>query len=192
MISLGPRRSGRGRRRRSSSRARELAGKVAVEPDDHRLEAQVPQRVEGDVAHRSEVGLVDHADCRTSEPPARPRIEPSADDPAAVFVEDHRQDAVEGAGRVELLEAERRNEGVGVEPDDLEGQALGGRLAEIEHRFLEDQAAAHERPFAALDLDQLVGQQLVVDDAVLDEDAGVDRLDGQHLPGRRRRGRAGR
>ena len=61
-------------------------------------------------------------------------------------------------------------------PDDLERQPLGARPAEIEHRFLKDQPAAHERPFAALDLDQLVGQQLVADHAILDEDAGVDRL----------------
>ena len=40
---------------------RELAGKVAVKPDDHRLEAQVAQCVEGDIAHRAKVGLVDHA-----------------------------------------------------------------------------------------------------------------------------------
>ena len=85
---------------------REFAGEVAVEADDHRLEAQVPQGVEGDIAHGAEVGLVDDA-VVSERAAAGPRIEPPADDPPAVLVEDHRQDAVEGAGGVELLEAER-------------------------------------------------------------------------------------
>ena len=85
----------------------------------------------------------------------------------------------------------RVDEDLGVEPDDLEGQPLGRRPAEIEDRFLQDQAAAHERPFAALDPHQLVGQQLVADHAILDQDAGVDRLSVASGPARSQ-GRAGR
>ena len=69
-----------------------------------------------------------------------------------------------------------------IQPDDLKRKPLGRRPAQIQHGFLQDQAAAHERPFATLDLDQLIGQQLIVDHPVLDEDAGVDRLDRHHLP----------
>ena len=166
---------------------RELAGEVAVEPDDHRAEAQVAERVEGDIAHHPEVRAVDDAIVGEA-PAAGPRIEPAADDPPAIFVEDHRQHAVEHAGRVELGEAHRGYEDIGVEPDDLERQPLGGRPSEIEHGFLQDQAPAHERPFAALDPDQLVGQQLIGDHPILDEDAGVDRGDAHLLAGRGRQG----
>ena len=50
---------------------------------------------------------------------------------------------------------------------------------------MQDQATAHERPFAALDLHQLIGQQLIADHSVLDEDARVDRAGSQHLARRR-------
>ena len=48
---------------------------------------------------------------------------------------------------------------------------------------MEDQPPAHERPLAALDPHQMLRQQLVVDDAILDGDAGVDRRDGRDLAG---------
>ena len=101
-----------------------------------------------------------------SSPPGRPRIEPAADDPAALFVEDHRQNAVEDAGRSRALKPSVSTNVLALRPSTSERQALGARPAEIEHRLLEDQASAHERPFAALDLDQLVAQQLVADDAI--------------------------
>ena len=97
-----------------------------------------------------EIGLVDHA-IVGERAAAGAAVEPPADDPPAAFVEDHRQHAVEHAGRADLLEPHRVDEGLGVEPDDFEGQPLGGGPVEIEDRLLEDQAAAHERPFAALD-----------------------------------------
>ena len=58
-------------------------------------------------------------------------------------------------------------------------------VAEIEDRLLENQPAAHERPLAALDLDPVVRKQLVVDDAVADDDARVDGLHGHQLARRR-------
>ena len=70
--------------------------------------------------------------------------------------------AVERAGEFDSREAEAVDELLGVEALELEGQALRARASEIEHGFVKDQAAAHERPLAALDPHQVVGQQLVV------------------------------
>ena len=140
------------------SRVANSPSRIAVEADDHRLEPQVAQRVERQPADHPGVGLVDHA-IVSERPAARPAVEPPADDPPAALVEDHRQHAVEHAGRADFLEPHRVDEGLGVEPDHFERQSLGGRPVEVEHRLLEDQPPAHERPFAAFDADQPVGQQ---------------------------------
>src|SRR6185295_8598497 len=114
-------------------------GKVAVEADDHRLEAQVPERVERDVAHRPEIGLVDNA-VVSERAAARTTVEPPADDPTAILVENHRQHAIESAGRVKLLETESGHERVRVETNDLEGKPLGRRMREVQHGFVQDEA----------------------------------------------------
>ena len=46
---------------------------------------------------------------------------------------------------------------------------------------MQDKAAAHERPFAALDLNQLTGQQLIMNDPILNQDK--DNIVALHLFG---------
>ena len=83
----------------------------------------------------------------------------------------------------DFLEAELSTNVLASSPTTSNVSRLARGPAEVEDSFLQDQPAAHERPFAALDLDQLAGQQLVADHAILDEDTGIDRCDVIVCPG---------
>src|SRR4051794_7965337 len=80
------------------------------------------------------------------------RVQAAADDSATGFIENHRQHAVEGAGQLNAHETEIGEKLLRVEADQLESQPLSARRPEVQHRFLQNQPPAHERPFAAFDL----------------------------------------
>ena len=90
---------------------------IDVEPD-------IAEQIEGDARRPCPSGLVP---VYLSSPPGGREVEPAADDPAAAFVEDHRQHAVERAGELDPLEAEAVDELLRIEALKLERQPLGAR-----------------------------------------------------------------
>ncbi len=102
---------------------RKFASEIAVQPDDHRLVADVAEQIEGDAGREP---------CRLRADifqlaARRPGIEAAADDPTAILVEDHRQHAVEGPGDLDALEAQAIDELLRVEVLKLERQPLRAR-----------------------------------------------------------------
>src|SRR5690606_4724169 len=106
-------------------------------------------------------------------------------DPAvALLVEHDRHLAVERAGGADIAELELLDEGRRIQPGDLENVGALLARAEVEIDRAQGQRAAHERPGAADDREELPFAQGELDLAVQHLDPRIDRADPQSLSGR--------